>query len=149
VIDGCEYREALQAVRIAGGVANNVVPDEVLVVLNHRFAPDRDVETAFASVRDVIDGALDTSLGDEVVLEDSSAAAAPGLSHPVLARLVAASGSPPRAKLGWTDVSYFAARGMPAANFGPGEPSLAHTAGERVERADLEQAYRTLQEVVG
>jgi succinyl-diaminopimelate desuccinylase len=148
VIDGCEYREALQAVRIAGGVANNVVPDEVLVVLNHRFAPDRDVEAAFASVRSVIDGALDSALGDEVALEDSSAAAAPGLSHPVLSRLVAASGAPPRAKLGWTDVSFFAARGMPAANFGPGEPTLAHSAAERVERADLERAYRTLKELV-
>lgn len=144
VIDGCEFREALQAVSVSGGVASNVVPDEVVLVLNHRFAPDRDVETAFVHLRELVASAVDLDRGDEVVLDDSSAPAAPGLSHPLLASLVSASGSAPTAKLGWTDVSFFSARGVPAANFGPGEPALAHTAAERVELADLVRADATL-----
>lgn len=149
VIDGCEYREALQAVAVSGGVANNVVPDAGRLVLNHRFAPDRSVEEAFAAVRELVlsaPGAAPESLS--VTLEDSAAPAAPGLSHPLLAALVAASGAPPRAKLGWTDVSFFSSRGVPAANFGPGEPTLAHTAGEHVGRGELELAYSTLAGVV-
>jgi succinyl-diaminopimelate desuccinylase len=144
VIDGCEYREALQAVRVEGGVANNVVPDSALVVLNNRFAPDVGVEEAFAAVRHVVDPALDPALGDRVTLAAAALPAAPGLGHRLLACLVEASAAPPRAKLGWTDVSFFSARGVPAANFGPGEPTLAHSASEMVERADLERAYSVL-----
>ncbi|HXY45316.1 MAG TPA: succinyl-diaminopimelate desuccinylase [Acidimicrobiales bacterium] len=148
VIDGCEYREALQAVFVEGGVANNVVPDSARVVLNHRFAPDVSVEQAFAAVSELVEPLLDPALGDHLRLADSSLAAAPGLSHPLLRRLVTSSGVPPRAKLGWTDVSFFHARGVPAANFGPGEPTLAHSAGERVERADLERSYGALNELL-
>jgi succinyl-diaminopimelate desuccinylase len=144
LLDGCEYREALQAVAVEGGVAGNVVPDSARVVLNHRFAPDIGVEEAFAAVQRVVDPALDRSLGDRVTLAASALPAAPNLGHQLLARLVEASSAPPRAKLGWTDVSFFSARGVPAANFGPGEPTLAHSAAERVERADLERAYSVL-----
>jgi succinyl-diaminopimelate desuccinylase len=144
VIDGCEYREALQAVSVEGGVANNVVPDAAVVVLNHRFAPDVSVDEAFAAVQRVLEPALDLSLGDRVTLATSALAAAPGLGHPLLGRLVESSSEPPRGKLGWTDVSFFSARGVPAANFGPGEPTLAHSAGEMVDRADLERAYSVL-----
>jgi len=148
VIDGCEYREALQAVAVEGGVANNVVPDSARVVLNHRFAPDVTIGEAFAAVLAIIDPALDPGLGDRVTLAASALAAAPGLGHPLLARLVTSSSAPPRGKLGWTDVSFFSARGVPAANFGPGEPTLAHSAGERVDRADLERAYEVLHELL-
>lgn len=148
VIDGCEYREALQAVAVEGGVANNVVPDSARVVLNHRFAPDVSVEAAFAAVTSLLEPFVDRSGGDEVTLVASSPAAAPGLGHPLLARLVQSSSARPRAKLGWTDVSFFSARGVPAANFGPGEPTLAHSAGEQVDRADLDQAYSVLHELV-
>jgi succinyl-diaminopimelate desuccinylase len=143
VIDGCEYREALQAVQVSGGVAANVVPDEAKVWLNHRFAPDRTVEKAYAALAEYMAEAV-----DEVSLEDSSPAAPPSLDHPLLARLVAASGAPPRAKLGWTDVAFFAERGIPAANYGPGEPTVAHSAHECVELAQIVAAYETLSALV-
>ncbi|MGO9560949.1 MAG: succinyl-diaminopimelate desuccinylase [Acidimicrobiales bacterium] len=149
VIDGCEYREALQAVAVEGGVANNVVPDVARVVLNHRYAPDRSADEAFEAVRALVMDAIGPDEPVSVTLEDLAAPAAPRLTHPLLASLVEASGQAPRAKLGWTDVSYFASRGVPAANFGPGEPTLAHSAGECVDRGDLDRAFETLSSVVG
>lgn len=149
VLDGCEFAEALQAVHVEGGVAGNVVPDQARVVLNHRFAPDRSVEEAVAQVREVLGDAVDEAGGDRVELVDSAAGALPGLTHPLLARLVAAAGSTPTAKLGWTDVSFFSARGIPATNFGPGDPSLAHAADERVERWELEAVYSVLEGLLG
>ncbi|MGI9033915.1 MAG: succinyl-diaminopimelate desuccinylase [Acidimicrobiales bacterium] len=137
-LDGCEYRESLSAVGVSGGVAANVVPDEARLVLNHRFAPDRQAEAAEAHVRAVV-GDVD---GFDVV--DMAPAAVPGLGHPFLTALAAATGRPPRAKLGWTDVARFASRGMPATNFGPGDPNLAHSAGERVERSQLDTVHRVL-----
>ena len=137
-IDGCEFREGLQAVRVEGGVAGNVVPDRAVVWLNHRFAPDRTAEEAMAHVRAVV-GEVD---GFELV--DVAPPAAPALGHPLLAALVTRTGQAPRAKLGWTDVARFAAHGVPATNFGPGDPNLAHTAGEHVTRADLEAVHTAL-----
>jgi len=148
VIDGCEYREALQAVRVEGGVAGNVVPDRAVLDVNHRFAPDRSGEEAWVELQGLLAPALDPSLGDGVELLEANAPAAPALGHPLLARLVEQVGQPPRAKLGWTDVSFFSARGIPAANFGPGDPNLAHTAQERVCRAELEAAYSALRSLL-
>ena len=142
-IDGCLFLEALSAVGVEGGVAGNVVPDRATVVLNHRFAPDRTPEDAEASVRRVV-GEVDDF---EVV--DYAVAAAPGLGHPLLRSLVAASGGPPRAKLGWTDVARFASRGIPATNFGPGDPNVAHAADERVTRAELEKVHSVLKSLLG
>ncbi len=152
VIDGCEYREALQAVSVSGGVANNVVPDAASVVINHRFAPDRTIVEAFESVREVVAAPLLGLSGDlddaTIVLEESAAAAPPGLSHPLLAAIVTTCGQPARAKLGWTDVSFFAERGVPALNFGPGEPTVAHRGDEHVPLDQLERVFRTLAEVL-
>jgi succinyl-diaminopimelate desuccinylase len=144
VLDGCEYREALQAVLVEGGVAGNVVPDCVRLHLNHRFAPDRSADDAVAHVRDVLGDAVDEATGDVVRVVDAAPPARPGLDHPLLAALADRVGVPPRAKLGWTDVSFFAERGVPALNFGPGDPTVAHTAGEHVERAQLETVYEVL-----
>ncbi|HUR18046.1 MAG TPA: succinyl-diaminopimelate desuccinylase [Acidimicrobiales bacterium] len=144
VLDGCEFAEAIQAVHVEGGVAGNVVPDEARVVLNHRFAPDRSVEDAVAHVRELLGDAVDEDHGDRVELVDAAQGALPGLTHPLLAHLVTAAKTTPRAKLGWTDVSFFAARGVPATNFGPGDPSLAHAADERVERWELDKVYAAL-----
>ena len=148
ILDGCEYREALQAVLVDGGVANNVVPDEVRLVLNHRFAPDRTQDEAFDALREFLAPAIDPRLGDRIELEDFALPAVPNLEHALLAALVAASGTSARAKLGWTDVSFFTARGVPAVNYGPGDPSLAHTAGEWVGRDELELVRVTLERLL-
>ena len=148
VIDGCRYREALQVVAIEGGVANNVVPDEVCLTLNHRFAPDRDVDRAWTWLEATLSPLLDPAHRDHVELAASATAAPPGLADPVLADLTARTGEPPRAKLGWTDVAFFAERGMPATNFGPGDPTLAHTREERVDGRDLERARGVLSGVL-
>lgn len=129
-IDGCVYREGLQAVRVAGGVAGNVVPDECVVTVNFRFAPDRSAEQAVEHVREVFDGF-------PLTVTDLSPGALPGLSAPAAAEFVAASGATPRAKYGWTDVSRFAALGIPAVNYGPGDPNLAHTREEHVAEATV------------
>lgn len=142
VLDGCEYREALQAVAVSGGVAGNVVPDRASLTLNHRFAPDRTPAEAEAAVRSLLAPVLDD--GDTVEVVDCAAGAPPGLTNPILAALVERHGLVARAKLGWTDVARFAALGIPAANLGPGDATLAHTAGERVERAALERTSAVL-----
>jgi succinyl-diaminopimelate desuccinylase len=142
IIDGCEFREGLQAVHVEGGVAGNVVPDRCLLRVNHRFAPDRTADEAVAHVRALV-GDCD---GFEVV--DLSPPAPPSLEHPLLAALVTASGQPPRAKLGWTDVARVAAHGIPATNYGPGDPDLAHTAAEHVDRASLDTTAATLAAVL-
>jgi succinyl-diaminopimelate desuccinylase len=144
VLDGCEYRESLQAVSVEGGVAGNVVPDLAVAQLSYRFAPDRDTPTAFAAIEELVAPALDPSIGDALDIEEVDIAAPPSLDHPLIAELVERSGAAPRAKLGWTDVAHFAERGIPAANFGPGDPELAHRPDEFVTRADLERAYATL-----
>jgi succinyl-diaminopimelate desuccinylase len=125
-IDGCTYREGLNAVRISGGVAGNVIPDECQVEVNYRFAPDRTEAEAAAHVRDVF-------AGFAVEITDSAPAAMPGLSAAPAKEFLEVVGQAPQAKLGWTDVARFAALGVPALNFGPGDPNLAHKRDERVE----------------
>jgi succinyl-diaminopimelate desuccinylase len=146
VIDGCQYQEALQAVFVEGGVAANVVPDRATVTLNHRFAPDRTIEQARAHVEEVVAPHLDD--GDSVTMLDVAAPAPPGLNHPLLAALRERNGLEVRAKLGWTDVSRFAAAGIPAANFGPGDSALAHNRDERVERASLDAVHAALSDLL-
>ncbi len=141
-IDGCVYREGLQAVRIAGGVAGNVVPDACTVTVNFRFAPDRDADAAVAHVREVFDG-------HELTLTDLSPGALPGLTAPAAAEFVAATGAVPSAKYGWTDVSRFAALGVPALNYGPGDPNLAHTREEHVDTRQITEAVAVLRRFLG
>jgi len=126
VIDGCEYREGLNAVSIRGGVAGNVIPDACEIDVNFRFAPDRSEAEAADHVREVLDGYA-------VEISDSAPGALPGLTPAPARRFIDAVGVPPIGKLGWTDVSRFAALGVPALNFGPGDPNLAHTRDEHVE----------------
>ncbi|AEH08358.1 MULTISPECIES: succinyl-diaminopimelate desuccinylase [Protofrankia] len=136
-IDGCVYREGLNAVRITGGVAGNIVPDVCEVLVNYRFAPDRDVAQALDHVRETLDGF-------PVELTDSAAGALPGLTAPAAAAFVRAVGRTPVAKYGWTDVARFAALGVPALNYGPGDPNLAHTRDEHVELELIDTAEDVL-----
>jgi succinyl-diaminopimelate desuccinylase len=137
-VDGLVYREGLNAVGISGGIAGNVIPDRCTVTVNHRFAPDRDEQQALAHVRAVFDGY-------DVRLTDSSPGARPGVDHPVVASLVAAAGGQVTAKQGWTDVARFSALGVPAVNFGPGDPSLAHHDDEHVPVAQLHRCRSVLE----
>jgi succinyl-diaminopimelate desuccinylase len=141
-IDGCTYREGLNAVGIEGGVAGNVIPDECRVTVNFRYAPDRDEDAAEAHVREVFAGAL--ADGATLTVVDNAGGALPGLSEPAAAAFVAAVARPARAKLGWTDVARFAAFGIPAVNYGPGDPQLAHTREEHVRVDRLQPAEDAL-----
>lgn len=136
-IDGCVYREGLNAVRVEGGVAGNVIPDACTVTVNFRFAPDRSLEQAEQHVREVL-------AGYAVELTDAAPGALPGLSAPAAAHFVDAIGTTPVAKYGWTDVARFAALGIPAVNYGPGDPNLAHTREESVEVALITAASAAL-----
>jgi succinyl-diaminopimelate desuccinylase len=148
VLDGCTYTEQLQAVKVDGGVAGNVVPDTASVTVNYRFAPDRDIPAAEGALSDVLVTGLDPTQGDRFEVLDAAPGAPPALGHPVLATLVAATGRPPAAKVGWTDVATFASIGVPATNFGPGDPLLAHTPDEHVSRHELEHARDVLTTVL-
>lgn len=137
-IDGLRYREGMQAVFIEGGIAGNVVPDTCVVTVNHRFAPDTSSAEAEQRLRALFEGY-------EVTVVDVSQGALPGLREPAMTELVEAAGGEPVAKLGWTDVARFAARGMPAVNFGPGQPNLAHTREEHVAERDIRHCADVLQ----
>jgi succinyl-diaminopimelate desuccinylase len=136
-VDGLEYRESLNAVRIKGGTAANVIPDRCVVEINYRFAPDKSPDQAEAHVREVLEGF-------DVVRTDSAAGARPGLNHPAAASFVAAVGAEPKPKYGWTDVARFSELGIPAVNFGPGDPLLAHKDNEHVEAEAIRECLRAL-----
>ena len=136
-IDGCTYREGLNAVRIEGGVAGNVVPDACTVTVNFRFAPDRTEDQALEHVREVL-------APYALRLTDSSPGALPGLAAPAARHFLDAVGGEPVAKYGWTDVARFAALGIPAVNYGPGDPGLAHTREEHVRTPLITEAAALL-----
>ncbi|MCX4770021.1 succinyl-diaminopimelate desuccinylase [Streptomyces sp. NBC_01260] len=128
VIDGLEFHEGLNAVRIEAGVANNVIPDACTVVVNYRYAPDLGPDEALAHVHEVFAGCGVA----EFTVDDHSGAAMPGLSHPAAKAFMDAVGGTARPKFGWTDVSRFGSLGVPAVNYGPGDPILAHKRNEHV-----------------
>jgi succinyl-diaminopimelate desuccinylase len=145
VVDGLEYRESLQVVRVEGGIAGkfNVVPDGCTLAVGRRFAPKYSEAEAANQVRLLLDGA------DHVEVLQSQPGALPNLTNPLVADFVDAVGLEVHPKLGWTDVARFASRGVPAVNFGPGDPEIAHTAGEHVTRESIEQAYAKLAAFIG
>ena len=136
-IDGCVYREGLNAVGITGGVASNVIPDECTIRVNFRFAPDRSAQNAVEVVQEMFSD-------HDVAVLDVAAGALPRLSAPAAAEFVAAAGGRAVAKFGWTDVARFAALGIPAINFGPGDPALAHTREEHVSLTQIRQMTEVL-----
>lgn len=124
-VDGLAYRESLNAVLISGGIATNVIPDETKITVNYRFAPSRSVEDAEAHLREVF-------AGFELKVTDSAAGARPGLDQPAAQAFMLATGLEAKPKYGWTDVARFSAMGIPAVNFGPGDPNKAHADDEAV-----------------
>ena len=136
-VEGLVYREGLNAVRIRGGIAGNVIPDLCEVEVNYRFAPSRSLDEAAAHVRDVL-------AGFDVEVVDGAAGARPGLDAPLAQEFLAAVRAEPRPKYGWTDVARFSALGVPAVNYGPGDPHLAHHDEERVSVAQIDAVERGL-----
>ncbi|NJC23026.1 succinyl-diaminopimelate desuccinylase [Arthrobacter pigmenti] len=138
-VDGLDFRESLNAVLITGGTAGNVIPDRAVVEVNYRFAPDKTPEQAEEYVRSLLEGF-------DVVRTDAAAGARPGLNHPAAAEFVAAVGEEPKPKYGWTDVARFSAMGIPAVNFGPGDPLLAHSDDEHVHADAIRACLKALNE---
>lgn len=136
-VEGLLYRESLSAVRIAGGVAGNVIPDACEVEVNYRFAPSKSAADAEAHLRGVL-------AGFDVEITDAAEGARPGLDAEIAQQFVAAVGAEPRPKYGWTDVARFSALGIPAVNYGPGDPHLAHHDEERVPLAQIDAVERGL-----
>ena len=139
VIDGLTYHEGLNATGIRGGVAGNVIPDECVVEVNFRFAPDRSEADAEAFVRDFFEGY-------DVTVTDLAAGALPGLDRPAAKAFIDAVGGEAKPKFGWTDVAQFTKLGIPAVNFGPGDPMFAHKQDEHVPTEHIERCERTLKE---
>lgn len=137
LVEGLLYRESLSAVRIAGGVAGNVIPDACEVEVNYRFAPSKSAADAEAHLRGVL-------AGFDVEITDAAEGARPGLDAEIAKQFVAAVGAEPRPKYGWTDVARFSALGIPAVNYGPGDPHLAHHDEERVPLAQIDAVERGL-----
>jgi succinyl-diaminopimelate desuccinylase len=130
-VDGLEYREGMNAVGITGGIAGNVIPDEAMIHVNYRFAPSRSAAEAVTHVTELFEGF-------DVTIVDLAAGARPGLDAPLAQEFVAAvGGSAPKPKYGWTDVARFSALGVPAVNYGPGDPALAHHDDEHVPVAQI------------
>ncbi|PFG31664.1 succinyl-diaminopimelate desuccinylase [Paramicrobacterium agarici] len=123
-VDGLAYREGLNAVGITGGIAGNVIPDEGMIHVNYRFAPDKTVDEALEHVRDLFPDM-------EITVVDRAESARPGLDAPLAQQFLAAVGGQAKPKYGWTDVARFSALGVPAVNYGPGDPLKAHTDDER------------------
>ena len=141
-VDGLDYRESLNAVRIAGGIAGNVIPDFCEVEVNYRFAPDKNVDQAEAHVFELFEGF-------EIVRTDGAPGARPGLNHPAAASFVATVGQTPKPKYGWTDVARFSELGIPAVNFGPGDALLAHSDDEHVTADAIRECLATLRAWLG
>ncbi|MEV0285849.1 succinyl-diaminopimelate desuccinylase [Kribbella sp. NPDC050820] len=136
-IDGLEYREGLNAVGIRGGVAGNVVPDLCTVEVNYRFAPNRSEAEAEAHLREVFEGF-------DLVVTDSAPGGLPGLERPAAAAFLEVVGGEPQPKFGWTDVARFSLLGVPAVNYGPGDPLYAHKQDEFVPEAEIEACEQRL-----
>lgn len=142
VLDGVQYCEQLQVVEVSGGVAPNVVPDHATITVNHRVAPDRSREQAAAWLDSYLGDVLES--GDVVTVEDWAPSAAPMLIDDRLSSLVQLTGQPPRGKVGWTDVATFQEIGIPATNFGAGDPLLAHRSDEKITLEELAIFERVL-----
>jgi succinyl-diaminopimelate desuccinylase len=147
-IDGLTYAQQLQVVAVDGGVAGNVVPDTSSFSVNYRFAPSTSLSDAERYIRGLIEPFVDESHGDSMVLEDGAGGAMPSLTDPTIASLVRMATGTPTAKVGWTDCATFYERGIPACNFGPGDPLLAHHANEHVDGDTMDRSSQVLRSLL-
>ncbi len=136
-VDGLAYREGLNAVGVTGGIAGNVIPDEAMLHVNYRFAPNRSVAEAIEHVQRLFPEY-------ELTVVDEAEGARPGLDDPLAQEFVRAVGGEAKPKYGWTDVARFSALGVPAVNFGPGDPLKAHADDERVATDQILSCERAL-----
>ena len=152
LVDGLEFRESLSVVRVEGGIANNVIPEAASMTVNYRFAPSKRADDALAWVRSLFEGT-----GATIEVDDLCEGARPGADSPfaerfltVARRIAAEQGTELRlsAKVGWTDVARFTQVGVPAMNFGPGDPLLAHTRDEHAPVSDIVRVHDTLRAFV-
>ncbi|MDO4927629.1 MAG: succinyl-diaminopimelate desuccinylase [Corynebacterium sp.] len=140
LVDGCMYHEGLNIVHCESGVATNTIPDEAWMFVNYRFAPDKSVEHALSHLLEV----LDLPEGVTYEIDDAVSGARPGIDQPIAQALIQAAGGQVRAKYGWTDVARFAELGIPAVNFGSGDPSLCHKKDEHIPAAMITQVANQL-----
>jgi succinyl-diaminopimelate desuccinylase len=143
VLDGLPFREVVSVTEIAGGVANNVIPDRVVCGLNYRYAGHRTPAGAEARLRELVGPA-----GDLRVLSNAPSAPVP-VDNPLLRRLRAAGDLAIEPKQAWTPVAEFAAHGLDAVNFGPGDPGLAHRRDERVGVEAMSATLSVLRRFLG
>ncbi len=146
IINGCQFHEALLAVGVNGGTSGNVVPDQVQLSIGHRFAPDRTSAEAEQHVREFLSPFMEDE--DLIEIVDIAAAATPAVDHPLIKAAIERHGLGVDAKLGWTDVARFSERGVPAVNLGPGDPTLAHTAEERLHRDSLLRTWSVIDDII-
>lgn len=143
-VDGLDFREGLNAVGISGGVAGNIIPGRCVVTVNYRYAPNKTLEEAVAHVREVCEGSGVEGLSFTVA--DHGESCKPGLDTPAAQAFVdavsAMGAGGPEAEPAWTDVARFGALGIPAVNYGPGDPDLAHSDEERVSIAEIEHVRK-------
>lgn len=133
-VDGLDYKESLNAVIAEAGIATNVIPDSATLMINYRFAPDKSGSEAEAWLREIFSGY-------EFEVKDVAEGARPGLNTELAQAFIAATNSAVHPKYGWTDVARFSSLGIPAVNYGPGDPSLAHADNENVPVGHLQDCY--------
>jgi succinyl-diaminopimelate desuccinylase len=142
LVNGLEFLEVMSVTAARGGVARNVIPGEFVMNINYRFAPDRSHDEAVRRLHEVCGPA------DRIEVTDVAPAGSVDIDHPLFRALIESTEAPVQAKQGWTDVAQLSSAGLPAVNFGPGEPSLAHKPGESVRVSDLDWAYESLLDVL-
>ena len=123
---------------VAGGIAENVIPDLVTAQVNYRYPPGISAEHAAERLH-----ALCDPHGELEITSNAPSGPVP-LDNPLVDRLCAAGNLAREPKQAWTPVAEFGAAGIDAVNFGPGAPPHAHTRDERVAVADLVRAYAIL-----
>ncbi len=158
--DGLTFTEVLSVTRIAGGIADNVIPDLVEAHVNYRYAPGTSAAEAeghlhalcAAAVADATAGTdadVGTGPGATLTITSNAPSGAVCAADPLVRHLVACGDLAVAPKQAWTPVAEFTALGISAVNFGPGAPRYAHQRDEQVSVAALVRCARTLDAFLG